>query len=268
MVLSHPTFDLIYFPLFYGISSAENFCNKTILSGLIYESCTVIRHITSRQIRNKVVHSLWPSPTLDSESDFDTSPMDFYRHCRNRSAWALPHNCFQAVCFSGLFLKTVWWTTGPLVVPLIPPSFGLGFEARVDSCLHASLPACNEFLRFTFGAIPADLFVATMAAEPFLIHVLAHVFRTWSGQARRTGFVHTWLTLTPRPKHPGTQMYPQCQWRNRWVWTLAHSSTHDIHNRWRSHFQSRPALINHIHILLRKKCDILEVLHTVARDVT
>ena len=74
------------------------------------------------------------------------------------------------------------------------PHFVLGFKARVDPCLHVSLLAYNEFLRFTFGATPTDLLVAYMAAEPFLIHVLAHVFRSWpcSMRTRRNGS----LTLT------------------------------------------------------------------------
>ena len=32
-------------------------------------------------------------------------------------------------------------------------------------CLHALSPVCNEFLRFTTGATPADLLVASMAAR-------------------------------------------------------------------------------------------------------
>ena len=33
--------------------------------------------------------------------------------------------------------------------------------------LHALSPACNEFLRFTSGATPADCIEVSMAAEPF-----------------------------------------------------------------------------------------------------
>ena len=50
------------------------------------------------------------------------------------------------------------------------PCFGLlvtsalGFKARVDSL--ACFLACMLFLRFTSGAIPADLLTASMAAEP------------------------------------------------------------------------------------------------------
>ena len=33
--------------------------------------------------------------------------------------------------------------------------------------LHASLPTCNRFFRFTSSAIPADFLVASMVAEPF-----------------------------------------------------------------------------------------------------
>ena len=34
-------------------------------------------------------------------------------------------------------------------------------------CLHASLPVCNRFLRFTSAVTPADLLVASMTAEVF-----------------------------------------------------------------------------------------------------
>ena len=33
--------------------------------------------------------------------------------------------------------------------------------------MHASSPACNRILRFTSGATPADLLVASMVAKPF-----------------------------------------------------------------------------------------------------
>ena len=33
--------------------------------------------------------------------------------------------------------------------------------------MHASLPACNRFLRVTSGVTPADLLAASMAAKPF-----------------------------------------------------------------------------------------------------
>ena len=36
--------------------------------------------------------------------------------------------------------------------------------------LHASLSACNTFLRFTFGITPADLLAASMAAKLFHPH--------------------------------------------------------------------------------------------------
>ena len=43
-----------------------------------------------------------------------------------------------------------------------------GFQNQDGSpCLHASLPVCNEFLKFTIAATPADLLVVSMAAEPF-----------------------------------------------------------------------------------------------------
>ena len=35
----------------------------------------------------------------------------------------------------------------------------LSFKARVDHLLHASLPVCIGFLRFTSGVTPADLLI-------------------------------------------------------------------------------------------------------------
>ena len=43
----------------------------------------------------------------------------------------------------------------------------LGFKA---THLHASLPVCNRFLRFTCGMTPADLLAASMAGEPLHPH--------------------------------------------------------------------------------------------------
>ena len=39
--------------------------------------------------------------------------------------------------------------------------------------MHASSPVCYAFLRYTSSATPADLLLAIMAAELFLIHILA-----------------------------------------------------------------------------------------------
>ena len=46
----------------------------------------------------------------------------------------------------------MFWTSG-----VVYPEF-----QRISS------PLCNGFLRFTYGATPTDLLVASMAAEPFL----------------------------------------------------------------------------------------------------
>ena len=40
------------------------------------------------------------------------------------------------------------------------------------------MPVCNGFVRFIFGATPADLLMASMAAEPFWSHILAHINTT------------------------------------------------------------------------------------------
>ena len=43
------------------------------------------------------------------------------------------------------------------------------------SCLHTFSPVQSGFLRFTSTATLADLLMASMAAEPLLIHILVHV---------------------------------------------------------------------------------------------
>ena len=54
--------------------------------------------------------------------------------------------------------------------------FVLGFKARVDPpCVHASSPACNGILRFTYGATFANLLMAKHGIQAFLIHVLLHI---------------------------------------------------------------------------------------------
>ena len=167
--------------------------------------------------------------------------MGFYCHCRNRSAWELPRNSFDAVCFPGLFYKicgrhqSFWWYHWY-------PRFGLGFKARVDPCLHVSLPACNEFLRFTFGATPADLLVASMADEPFLIHVLAHVFRSWPwsmGTRRNGSLTLTWMALTTKT---------QC------IYNVSEEiDKFDHSHRILSRFHIQPPWINFSHVLLRSR---------------
>ena len=51
----------------------------------------------------------------------------------------------------------------------------LDFKARVDHSL-VWLPVYNVFLRFISGATPADLLMASMAVEPFLINVNVKFF--------------------------------------------------------------------------------------------
>ena len=59
----------------------------------------------------------------------------------------------------------------PFLVLLVQLMSVQGFRARVDNCLHASLPAYNGFLRFTSDVTTFDLLRASIAAEP-LIHIL------------------------------------------------------------------------------------------------
>ena len=49
------------------------------------------------------------------------------------------------------------------------------------SHLHTLLPVCNAFLRFTSGAKPDDLLMASIVAELFLIHVLVHIHSSIGG---------------------------------------------------------------------------------------
>ena len=42
------------------------------------------------------------------------------------------------------------------------------WSQRGCSCVHALLPACNWFFRFTSGVTPADLLTAIMASKPLL----------------------------------------------------------------------------------------------------
>ena len=64
---------------------------------------------------------------------------------------------------------------GPLI-PLFwtPDDVSPGFQSQDGSSrLHALLPACNEFLRFTSGATPADCIEVSMAAShiPYMLHM-------------------------------------------------------------------------------------------------
>ena len=72
-----------------------------------------------------------------------------------------------------LFLKISFWTTWVLFVgPLINLLWTSGdvfpgFQSQGGSPnLCASSPVCNRILRFTFGATPADILAASMAADP------------------------------------------------------------------------------------------------------
>ena len=60
--------------------------------------------------------------------------------------------------------------------------------------LCTSLPACNKFCRFTPGATPADLLMASLAAKTFLIHIYTctSIGRTWT----QDPFYGTECTLT------------------------------------------------------------------------
>ena len=65
-----------------------------------------------------------------------------------------------------------------LLIPLLWTSADvcLGFQSQGGTPhLVDSLPVYNGLLRFTCGSTPADLLAASMVAEPFLIHILAHV---------------------------------------------------------------------------------------------
>ena len=71
------------------------------------------------------------------------------------------------------FFQISWRTSVHFVGPLTPPVSDSGdvcprFQSQsVFPCLCALLPGCKGNLRFTCGATPADLLVASMAAKPF-----------------------------------------------------------------------------------------------------
>ena len=57
----------------------------------------------------------------------------------------------------------------------------LGFKARVDPHLHASLPAYEGFLRFTSVVTPAGLLLISIAADPFLLTYLQRYLQVLVG---------------------------------------------------------------------------------------
>ena len=66
-------------------------------------------------------------------------------------------------------------------------------------CLHALSPAWNEFLRFTSGATPADLLVASMAVRIPYMHVAEVGF--WDSIRRHpTQWADLLSTRPPRPR--------------------------------------------------------------------
>ena len=73
-----------------------------------------------------------------------------------------------------VFVFFVFWRTSVLFLGPLKPLFWISFDVwprfqsqRGSPRLHASSPECNRFLRFTSGVIPADLLVASMAAQLF-----------------------------------------------------------------------------------------------------
>ena len=57
-------------------------------------------------------------------------------------------------------LIPLFWTFGDLCP---------GFQSQGRfPCLHTVSPMCNGFFRFISGVTPVDLFIASMAAKPFL----------------------------------------------------------------------------------------------------
>ena len=74
---------------------------------------------------------------------------------------------------SVFFKKKIWRTSVIFVGPLIPLFWTSGdicpgFQRQSGSpYLHASSPVCNNILRFTSGATPANLLASSMAAELF-----------------------------------------------------------------------------------------------------
>ena len=81
----------------------------------------------------------------------------------------------MADVFSGPTLKKKnFWKTWVLLVGLLIPLFWIsgeicpGFYTQGGSpCLLALSLACNRIIRFTYGATPADLLTANMAAKLF-----------------------------------------------------------------------------------------------------
>ena len=80
-------------------------------------------------------------------------------------------------------IKSFLWGHLPLI-PLFRTSNDIcpGFQNQDGSpCLHASLPVCNEFLKFTIAATPADLLVVSMAAELCFWSTYLHPHKHWWG---------------------------------------------------------------------------------------
>ena len=75
-------------------------------------------------------------------------------NCSINRQWQATYHCvFHCASFNICGItETRWWL---LLTPV------LGFKVRVDD----SLPACNGFLRLTFGVTPTDLLTASMVAE-------------------------------------------------------------------------------------------------------
>ena len=64
---------------------------------------------------------------------------------------------------------------GPLI-PLFQTSGDIcpGFQIQDGSLFVPVLPACNGFLQYTSGVSPANLFMASIAVGPFLVHIIVH----------------------------------------------------------------------------------------------
>ena len=66
-----------------------------------------------------------------------------------------------------------------------------GFQSQAGfPCLYALLPVCNRFLRFTSGATPYDLLVASMAAKPFHAHTCVQALVRLESRIIHRGGVH------------------------------------------------------------------------------
>ena len=104
----------------------------------------------------------------------------------SHTVWVVSSNIFKIKChlFSNFwchsgeidrypewyvsFTKFFWRKSVLFMGPLIPLLWTsvhicLGFQSPLFACFIT----CNEYLRFTSGATPADLFAANMVAEPF-----------------------------------------------------------------------------------------------------